>query len=152
MDFDAISFRAMRRAMRHTPWYGSKFLYENIETWKQELVERRLCKRVAQVLVCSEDDRRVLGYDNVRVLPNCVDLPLKLPAGSVEDPHRLLFIGKMDYEPNIDAALYFCKAIFPHIRKVEPRLRRNSRRCTQVSMYSSLVPFRMRLHISTQQA
>jgi len=49
---------------------------------------------------------------------NCVDLPLKLPAGSVEDPHRLLFIGKMDSEPNIDAALYFCKAI---IRKVEPR-------------------------------
>ena len=121
VDFDAISFRAMRRAMRHTPWYGSKFLYENIETWKQELVERRLCKRGAQVFVCSEDDRRVLGYDNVRVLPNCVDLPLKLPAGSVEDPHRLLFIGKMDYEPNIDAALYFCKAIFPHIRKVEPR-------------------------------
>jgi hypothetical protein len=112
--FDALSFRAMRRAMRHTPWYGSKFLHENIETWKQELVERRLCKRVAQVFVCSEDDRRVLGYDNVRVLPNCVDLPLKLPAGSVADPHRLLFIGEMDYEPNIDAALYFCKAIFPH--------------------------------------
>src|SRR4029077_20763480 len=46
VDIDALSFRATRRQMWHTPWYGSKFLYENIETWKQELFERRLCKRV----------------------------------------------------------------------------------------------------------
>lgn len=107
--------------MRHTPWYGSKILCETIESLKQELFDRQLCKRAAQVLVCSEDERRILGYDNVRVLPNCVDLPLKLPFESTEDPHRLLFIGKMDYEPNIDAALYFCKSILPHIRTVEAR-------------------------------
>jgi glycosyltransferase involved in cell wall biosynthesis len=121
VDFDALFFRAMRRAMRHTPWYGSKILCETIESWKQELFDRQLCKRAAQVLVCSEDERRILGYDNVRVLPNCVDLPPTLPFESTEDPHRLLFIGKMDYEPNIDAALYFCKSILPHIRKVEAR-------------------------------
>jgi glycosyltransferase involved in cell wall biosynthesis len=44
---------------------------------------------------------------------------------SLPEASRILtdfyFIGKMDYEPNIDAALYFCNAIFPHIRKVEPR-------------------------------
>ncbi len=121
VDFDTPFFRAMRRAMRHTPSYGSKILYENIESWKQELFDRRLCKRAARVLVCSEEDRQILGYDNVRVLPNCVDLPPNLPFESVGDPHRLLFIGKMDYEPNIDAALYFCKSILPHIREVKPR-------------------------------
>jgi glycosyltransferase involved in cell wall biosynthesis len=121
VDFDALFFRAMRRAMQHTPWYGSKILFENIESWKQELFDRRLCRRAAQVLVCSEDDRRILGYENVRVLPNSVDLPSKPPFEKVEDPHRLVFIGKMDYEPNIDAALYFCKSILPHIRNVEAR-------------------------------
>ena len=121
VDFDTLFFRAMRRAMRHTPWYGSKVLLENLEIWKQERFDRRLAKRAAQVLVCSEEDRRILGYDNVRVLPNCVDLPPKLPLEKVDDPHRLLFIGKMDYGPNIDAALYFCKSILPHIRNVEPR-------------------------------
>jgi hypothetical protein len=65
VDFDDLLFRVMRRAMRYTPWYGSKLLCENIDTWKQELFERRLCKRVVEVLVCSEDDRRVLGRDNV---------------------------------------------------------------------------------------
>jgi glycosyltransferase involved in cell wall biosynthesis len=106
--------------MRHTPWYGSKLLLENLDIWKQERFERRLSKRAAQVLVCSEDDRRVLAYDNVRVLPNCVDLPLKQPEAR-EDPYRLLFPGKMDYQPNIDAAVYFCRSILPRIRKREPR-------------------------------
>jgi glycosyltransferase involved in cell wall biosynthesis len=121
VDFDALFFRAMRRAMRHTPWYGSKVLLETIEIWKQERFDRRLGKRAAQVWVCSEEDRQILGYDNVRVLPNCVDLPPDLPFASGEDPHRLLFVGKMDYEPNIDAATYFCKSILPHIRTLEPR-------------------------------
>ena len=121
VDFDALFFRAMKRAMRHTPGYGSKIILENIERWKQERFDRRLSKRAAQVLVCSEEDRRILGYDNVRVLPNCVDLPPTAPVEGREDPHRLLFLGKMDYEPNIDAAVYFCKSILPHIRNVEAR-------------------------------
>ncbi len=121
VDFDDLLFRVMRRTMRQTPWYGSKVFCENIEIWKEELFERRLCKRAAQVLVCSEDDRRVLGHDNVRVLPNCVDLHEKPPSEDFEDPDRLLFIGKMDSQPNVDAALYFCKSILPHIRKVRAR-------------------------------
>jgi glycosyltransferase involved in cell wall biosynthesis len=120
VDFDDLMFRLLRRTMRHTPWYGSKLLLENLDIWKQERFERRLSKRAAQVLVCSEDDRRVLAYDNVRVLANCVDLPLK-PPEEREDPYRLLFPGKMDYQPNIDAAVYFCRSILPHIRKMEPR-------------------------------
>ena len=121
VDFDTLFFRAMRRAMQHTPRYGSKVVLENIEIWKQERFDRRLGQRAARVLVCSEEDRRILGYDNVRVLPNCVDLPSEVPLEPIEDPHRLLFIGKMDYEPNIDAALYFCRSILPQIRNVEPR-------------------------------
>jgi glycosyltransferase involved in cell wall biosynthesis len=121
VDFDDLLFRVMRRTMRHTPRYGSKVFCENIEIWKQELFERRLCKRAAQVLVCSEDDRRVLGHDNVRVLPNCVDLPEKPSCEEFEVPDRLLFIGKMDSQPNVDAALYFCKSILPQILKVHAR-------------------------------
>jgi glycosyltransferase involved in cell wall biosynthesis len=72
------------------------------------------------MLVCSEDDRQVLGYDNVRVLRKSVDLPLKPPAER-EDPYRLLFPGKMDYQANIDAAVHFCRSILPRIHKTEPR-------------------------------
>ena len=121
VDFDDLLFRVMRRTMRHTPWYGSKVFVENIEIWKQERFERSLCQRAAQVLVCSEGDRRVLGHQNVRVLPNCVDAVETPACEEVEDADRLLFIGKMDSEPNVDAAVYFCKSILPHILKVRSR-------------------------------
>ena len=121
VDVDNLEYRLMRRTMPLTPSYGSKIFCETLEVWKQQLFERRICKRAARALICSEDDRRILGYDNVRVLPNCVDLPEKAPCGESEVPQRLLFIGSMDYHPNIDAVLFFCHTILPEIRKVEPR-------------------------------
>jgi hypothetical protein len=80
MDFDALFFRALRRAIRHTPWYGSKVVLENIEIWKQERFDRRLAKRAAQVLVCSEEDRQILEYDNAMRREH--DFPQ--PAGKAE--------------------------------------------------------------------
>jgi glycosyltransferase involved in cell wall biosynthesis len=120
VDFDTLFFRSMRSTMRHSAWYGSKILAENTEIWKQELFDRRLSKRAARVVVCSEDDQRILGYDNVQLLPNCVDVQ-DTPANDAELPHRLLFVGKMDYHPNVDAVLYFCKSILPRILDREPR-------------------------------
>ena len=36
------------------------------------------------------------------------------PPGSVErDPNMIVFSGRMDYRPNVDAALFFCQEIFP---------------------------------------
>jgi glycosyltransferase involved in cell wall biosynthesis len=121
VDCPDLDYRVMKRTMRLVPFYGSKLLCEITELWKQELFERRVYKRAARVLVCSENDRRELGYGHARVLPNCVDLPEKpTPAGS-EVPYRLLFVGKMDYHPNVDAVLFFYHTIFPRIRQVEPR-------------------------------
>jgi glycosyltransferase involved in cell wall biosynthesis len=121
VDYHDLDYRVMRRTMPLTPSYGSKIFCENLEIWKQQFFDRCICKRAARALVCSEDDRRILGYDNVRVLPNCVDLPEKAPSGEFEVPQRLLFIGKLDYHPNVDAVLFFCQTIFPLIRQVEPR-------------------------------
>jgi glycosyltransferase involved in cell wall biosynthesis len=121
VDVIDLEYRLMRRTMPLTPGYGSKVFRENLEIWKQRLFERRICKRAARALVCSEDDRRILGYDNVRILPNCVDLPEKAPCVESEVPRRLLYTGQMNYVPNIDAALFFCKEIFPYILKAEPR-------------------------------
>jgi glycosyltransferase involved in cell wall biosynthesis len=32
----------------------------------------------------------------------------------------MLFVGKMDYAPNVDAVQYFCRHILPAIRRLEP--------------------------------
>jgi glycosyltransferase involved in cell wall biosynthesis len=65
-------------------------------------------------------DKQILGYSNVHVVPNCVEVSEEIDEGG-ETPHRLLYVGNFKYAPNVDAALFFCKSILPYIRKMEPR-------------------------------
>jgi sugar transferase (PEP-CTERM/EpsH1 system associated) len=55
------------------------------------------------------------------VIPNGVDLEYFQPAGSIgATPHRpsVIFVGAMDYFPNVDATRYFCREVFPRVRAV----------------------------------
>ena len=120
VDLDDLEHRIQWRMRKLGPWYPT-MIFEYAEIWKQRLAEKRLCQRAARVLVCSEGDRQILEYNNVRVLPNCVDLPEGTSNGDTENPYRLLFVGNFKYLPNVDAASFFCKSILPQIRNVEPR-------------------------------
>jgi sugar transferase (PEP-CTERM/EpsH1 system associated) len=59
----------------------------------------------------------------VEVVPNGVDSRhfYPLPAERENQP-MLVFTGLMDYAPNIDAAIWFCKDIFPLLRRRIPEL------------------------------
>ncbi len=39
------------------------------------------------------------------------------------EPPRLVFTGKMDYRPNIDAVLWFAQSVLPRVTAVEPTVR-----------------------------
>jgi len=119
VDLDDLEHRVQWRMRRLGPFYPSR-VFEYAEIWKQRRFERKLCRRAAYVLVCSEADREILGYENVRVLPNCVDLSEAIGQEDGENPYRLLFVGNFRYAPNVDAALFFCNSILPEIRKLEP--------------------------------
>jgi glycosyltransferase involved in cell wall biosynthesis len=120
VDFDDLEYRIMWRMMSLSHWYGSKIMLEPLEVWKQRRFERRLSRLPARATLCSERDRRRLRGGNVRVLRNCVTVPATGTHGP-EIPHRLLLIGKMNYGPNHDSALFFCREILPLIRQAEPR-------------------------------
>ncbi|MCZ6673422.1 MAG: glycosyltransferase family 4 protein [Verrucomicrobia bacterium] len=120
VDLDDLEHRVQWRMLSVTPWYPT-IMFKYVELWKHRLLERRLCRRAARVLVCSEGDREILGYNKLRVLPNCVDISKGAPGGGPENPYRLLFVGNFKYPPNVDAALFFCELVLPQIRKVEPR-------------------------------
>ena len=56
------------------------------------------------------------------VIPNGVDLSYFQPRP--ENPRNsavLVFLGRMDYFPNIDGAIFFANEVFPLIRKVVPQ-------------------------------
>jgi polysaccharide biosynthesis protein PslH len=82
------------------------------------------------VLAVSEADARTLAaaYGSqrapIRVVPTGVDTEYFAPQGEQSPARatapRLVFTGSMDWLPNEDAMLYFCRDILPRIRREEP--------------------------------
>jgi glycosyltransferase involved in cell wall biosynthesis len=80
------------------------------------------------VAAVSDVDREaLLRLDpalDVTIIPNGVDLDFYRPgvAEPLSDigPYSLVFTGKMDYRPNVDAVIWFADVVFPLIQKQAP--------------------------------
>jgi len=84
------------------------------------------------VTAVSETDRQTLqqlAMSNeqlaIRVIPNCIDVEELLELSGVPKPDSshefdLVFSGKMDYRPNVDAVLWFVDEVWPGIRSIRP--------------------------------
>ncbi|MCL5263751.1 MAG: glycosyltransferase family 4 protein [Chloroflexi bacterium] len=58
---------------------------------------------------------------NVAVVPNGVDSGYFRPGECVlEREASLIFVGRLDYPPNVDAVRHFVNHIFPHVRRQVP--------------------------------
>lgn len=91
-----------------------------LRTW-----EARMAARFDLVVTVSKRDKilfltRKKGL-NITVVPNGVDTYSNQLAPRSGRNEEILFVGAMDYEPNVDAALYLYKEIFPRIRQKRPR-------------------------------
>ena len=88
--------------------------------------EEALAKRFALVVANSPVDetaipiRRLCPSTRTMVIENGVDTEFFKPDGTSADPRRLIFTGVLGYPPNEDAAVYFCRAILPLIRRQCP--------------------------------
>lgn len=97
--------------------------------WRKLLAyERRICRMADRVVAVSEADRtalqRLVPGLEVTVVPNGVDLSFLRPGAVAPQPgmaaHALVFTGKMDYRPNVDAVLWFVGAVLPLVRERIP--------------------------------
>lgn len=57
------------------------------------------------------------------VFPNGVDTSVLHPLPSPEEPLSIIFPGRMDYPPNADAMIFFCKEVLPRIAASFPSIR-----------------------------
>lgn len=68
----------------------------------------------------SDSEKQILQSKNpklnIAVIPNGVDVENFKPLPDNFRTNNLLYIGKMGYQPNVDAVLYFIKEIFPLIK------------------------------------
>ena len=96
-----------------------------LKWWLMKGWEAPASDKFNQVITVSDDDRsrlRALGAQGqISVIENGVDCSVlkRLPSPD-ERTEEILFIGTMGYLPNRDAARYFCRHIFPLIRKSRP--------------------------------
>jgi polysaccharide biosynthesis protein PslH len=100
-------------------------------SWLHRLECRRLARyelEVARAFDCSifaseaeaQAFRRRGGEAPVEVVGNGVDLEYFAPPGAGPSSPAVVFTGTMDYFPNVDAVLYFSRAVLPRIQAVVP--------------------------------
>ena len=128
-----------------TRWHGA--LYSFVQWQKLARYERRVLRAHHAVAAVSQMDadalQQIAPERKIFVVPNGVDtdefapqedvagvqlLPqLTRDSAGVQLPHQqlfdLVFTGKMDYRPNIDAALWFAHDILPRVRAQIPNAR-----------------------------
>ncbi|MGA8493250.1 MAG: glycosyltransferase family 4 protein [Terriglobales bacterium] len=106
---------------------AAKLLYR-LEFRKMLSYERNVVRNFHHIIAVSEHDRRLMSEwtdpSRISVVPTGVDLQQYRPdpsPGAVEPV--VLFVGAMDWEPNVDAVEYFCREIWPSIRAKVPAAR-----------------------------
>ncbi|MHB1035986.1 MAG: glycosyltransferase family 4 protein [Pirellulales bacterium] len=91
---------------------------------KFERFERRAFSRAAQTVTVSDADaalaRERFGAVRVSVVDNGVDVAAFRTDGSPRNPHRVLFLGSLDWRPNLDAVQILLDRVFPEVLAKHP--------------------------------
>ena len=102
---------------------AEKRSHHDLQAYRFENFEHRLCRQVSVALAISEPDARRLAQiaqtQNIRVETAGADLLLQeLPARIRKG--SLLFVGSLNYPPNDDGACWLVEKIWPEIRRAAP--------------------------------
>lgn len=105
----------------------AKRAYFRLQARRMEIVERAVCRKAGRVVAVSDVDRdtmtEMFGAKDVAVIRTGVDIDFFNPPALAPVRADLVFVGSMDWMPNIDGMRYFTNAILPLIRKQRPNCR-----------------------------
>jgi len=121
---DHVHYREIARAR---PWGPEKVL-AFIEAAQLHQYERDRMPFYQACVACSEQDAALIRSDApdipVVVIPNGTDLAAFIPSERPESKvPTLLYVGSMDYYPNIDAVQFFFEEMHGLIRREAPDAR-----------------------------
>lgn len=99
-------------------------IYSAMQSRRLARFERAICRGVDATIAVSEEDREFLAHHGgapVTVMPNGIRASdYAPPPGNIRERRLLVFSGKMDYRPNVDAIEWFYRAVFPQARRDFP--------------------------------
>src|SRR5262245_12628400 len=93
--------------------------------WQQfRRFEEQAFRQATRVVAVSEEDARLIradfGQPNVDVVDNGIDRAYFEGVTGQRDPRRILFLGALDWRPNLDAVGLLLDKIFPRVRAQAP--------------------------------
>ena len=121
---EAEIWRRHAETATHPVW---RWLYA--QQWRRMLrFEARTLARFDRILAVSDADaetfRRLYApriAAPIDVVPTGVDTAFFTPTPEAfVRPRHLVFVGSMDWMPNEDAVLFFCREVLPLVRQAEP--------------------------------
>ncbi len=125
LDFGDMDSQKWREYARYRAFPLS--LGYRLEAFKLERTERLLAEQF-DLCTCTTaaelQSLRALGTDTpTDWFPNGVDSDAFRPATAEYDPELVVFVGRMDYYPNQQAVLNFCRDTFPKLKARRPQVR-----------------------------
>ena len=122
---DAMSMLFFRNIKAERNIFRKFYTYTQYKKMSQ--YEKEIIPKFDKTIVVSPKDRNWLLSINsnfdIEIIPNGVDAEYFYPFNIEEDFPSVIFRGIMDFVPNVDAAVYFAKEIFPLIQKEIPNVK-----------------------------
>ncbi len=104
--------------------------YSFIQWLRLRRYEAEVCRRADAVLAVSDEDAAALAGLVAGLQPTVLPNGIEVAAYSPATPPApgmgwaaLVLTGKMDYRPNVDAALWFARRVLPLVRREVPEAR-----------------------------
>lgn len=99
--------------------------YFRLQARRMFAYERRVSRAAGHVVAVSTNDacemRKLFGIEKVSAIPTGVDIDyFRPPAARPAEGAGLVFVGSMDWLPNVDGILYFAREVLPLIHGRRP--------------------------------
>jgi glycosyltransferase involved in cell wall biosynthesis len=115
-----------RRHASNGSGQAMKMVYRR-EFRKMLRYEQEAVRRFDHVVAVSEQDKKLMSAwveaERITVVPTGVDTEQFYPGEPGSEKPLVVFVGAMDWEPNIDAVKYFCAEIWPGVLARVPEAR-----------------------------
>ena len=96
-----------------------------LQQWRKFVrFERRALRESDRTVAVSPEDaalfQRAFGVDSVDVVDNGVDTEYFRPSSGPRNPDRILFLGSLDWRPNLDGVNQLLEHLYPAVRREWP--------------------------------
>ena len=123
LDYQDVLSKGMQRRYEAAPWYAKPFF--KMEYRRLHRYERDIFPYFDHKTIITAVDRDMIPHsenEKIVVVANGVDFS-KYVYSDAPKQYDLIFSGNMSYAPNIDAAEYLAKEIFPQLKAEFPDLK-----------------------------